>query len=498
MDSLITLDRALCFPAADVQALADGRVVGLISGVSLSQGARFALYPGSLTFLDFEPEHCYQSKFQRVVRMAFAHRELDQESDHGTPPVELQYWAECQGCRIVNSAEELEAIAAIGVWQQEFLQTWLTHRQYIILAFLRVYQLPEPRVETTPAKVGKFVGLSQPIRVQTRLPVLDEIIFRQRLEQAQALAPPLYPELEDLEATLANSLYATHPATQTLLADLKSILGWRPVSHRQTDRTDIAWMNQIAALGERSKELDRGKSNYQAGTDFEIAVRRSLEFLGFKIDYAHRGGAGGLDLSCSDPYLLIGECKSGKKIPNDTAVQLLNLGTIRLKNKEAFNQATKLIIGPGHPTEQLEKAALVHGMTILNPYTLEKLVQLQHQYPGSIDLIELKQYLKDGRADDDVSNYIEQVREDIHLRALITNQVREYLLNAKAKAANLDSLHAVYTVSNPPKRLTREEFHNILIELASPLAGYLGRTSTSNGHDCFYFLRSVSAAAAAF
>lgn len=492
MDSLITLDRALCFPAADVQALADGRVVGLISGVSLSHGARFVLYPDSSTFLAFEPERCYQAKFQSVARAVLAHRELHQESPNGTTSVELQYWAECQGCRIVDSAEELEAIAAIGIWQQEFLQTWLTQRQYVILAFLRAYQLPETVVETVPAKVGKFVGLSQPIRIHHRLPVLADTLFRQRLELDQALGPPLHPELEELEAMLAKSLHAHHLATQTLLADLKSILGWRPVSYPPADPTTIAWMTQIAALGERSKELDQGKSNYQAGTDFEIAVRKSLEFLGFKIDYAHHGGAGGLDLSCSEPYLLIGECKAGKKIPNDTAVQLLNLGTLRLENKEAFDQAAKLIIGPGNPTDQLEKAAVVHGMSILNPYTLEKLVQLQHQYPGSIDLIELKQYLKDGRADDEVSDYIDRVRAGIHLRALIIDQVREFLLNAKSKAANLDSLHAVYTVSNPPKRLTREEFHNILIELASPLAGYLGRESTVNGNDCFYFLRSLA------
>lgn len=70
--------------------------------------------------------------------------------------------------------------------------------------------------------------------------------------------------------------------------------------------------------------------------------------------------------------------------------------------------------------------------------------------------------------------------------------VRQYLLNAKAKAANLDSLHAVYMISNPPKRLSREEFHNILIELSSPLAGYLGREQDADGCDLFYFLRDLA------
>ena len=483
MNSLITLDKALCFPSWDIQALADGQVVGLISGVSLSRGAQFVLYPSSSNFLDFEVQRCYKSRFWSITDTTLASPEATS--------VELRYWAECQGCRIVNSSAELDAITAIGIWQRKFLQTWQEQRQYVILAFLRVYRLPVPVTETIPAKLGKFISLSQPIRIQNRFPVLDDTVFRHRLEHDQALKSPIHPELVELEAELTSSLYADYSATQTLIADLKPILGWRPTKPPQKDSTDAAWITQIAALGERSKELDQGKSNYQAGTDFEIAVRNSLEFLGFKIDYAHRGGAGGLDLSCSEPYLLIGECKSGKKIPNDTAVQLLNLGTLRLENKEAFKRATKLIIGPGKPTEQLEKAALVHGMSILSPYTLEKLVQLQHQYPGSIDLIELKKHLKDGRADDDVSRYIDEVKAGILLRTLIVEQVREYLLNAKAHAANLDALHAVYTVSNPSQRLTREEFHNILIELASPLAGYLGREITPGGGECFYFLRSL-------
>jgi len=58
--------------------------------------------------------------------------------------------------------------------------------------------------------------------------------------------------------------------------------------------------------GNCSKEIDAGKSNYQAGTDFENIVRLSLEFLGFTIDYAHKGG-GGLDLFCSKPYAQLGK-----------------------------------------------------------------------------------------------------------------------------------------------------------------------------------------------
>lgn len=479
----ITLETALCLPAPEVKALTGGRLVAILSKISLSQGARFALYSNLDGFSDAPIENCYQTQFVSVARGALTQAKI-------TEP-RVQHWAECQGCSIIDTADELNAIAALGIWQPEFLHAWLAQHQFLIVAFLRTYQLSAPVTETIPPKVGRFIRLSNPIQVHEKRPILHDILFRHRLEQAQAFQSPKYPELEALDTVLESSTLATYPAAQAFQSKLRQVLGWRTVPVSITDSSNTDWINQIAALGERSKELDEGKSNYQAGTDFEISVRNSLEYLGFKIDYSHRGGAGGLDLACTEPYLVIGECKSGKKIPNDTAVQLLNLGTKRLESKTAFNQATKLIIGPGTPTPELEKAALVHGMAIINPHTLEKLVKLQDQYPGAIDLFELKKHLTDGRADEFVVGYIEEVKSGLRLRSFIVNQVRNYLLNAKEQEANIDSLHAVYTVSAPPKRLTRSEFHDILVELASPLTGYLGRTRNADGQERFYFLRQL-------
>lgn len=485
MHDVITLDTALCLPAPELQALAEGRVVALLSGFSLTREEKFALYPSAVTFLDSEIQRCYQPQFWPAAHIAI--------NKAASEPATLRYWVECQGCRIVDTPDELNAISSLGIWQPKFLQSWLSQRQYVILAFFRAYQLSDSIVENVVAKVGKFAGLSAPIRVHEKLPVLEESVFRHRLEHAQSLKSPIHLELEALESALAQSPEVEDIAAQSLLADLKQVLFWRHSAIRKRKHTeDSQWMNEIAALGERSKKLDEGKSNYQAGTDFEIVVRDSLEFLGFKINYTHQGKAGGLDLVCSEPYLLIGECKAGKTIPNTTAVQLLNLGTLRLKTKEAFNRSKKLIIGPGTPTTQLADAAKVHGMTIISSQTLEKLVKLQHQYPGSIDLIELKKYLVDGRADDEVSLYIEQVKSGLRLRSFIVGQVRNYLLDAKAQTANLDSLHAIYIVSKPPIRLSRKEFYDILIELASPFSGYLGRHASADGNDSFYFLRLLS------
>lgn len=488
MINVLTLETALCLPAPELQALTDGRLVAVLSSVSLTQGTKFALYPSPAKFADIPIDDYYQAQFLSLARAALA------QADTTKP--KLEYWAECQGCNIIDTPDELNAIADLAIWQPEFLKTWLAQRQCLIIAFLRIYQLPTPVTATATPKVGKFIGLSNPIQVHEKHPILDDILFRHRLEQAQAFQSPLHPKLEALDTALESSTLVTNPVAQTLRFSLRQVLGWRPVFITPPNSSDVDWMNQIAALGERSKELDEGKSNYQAGTDFEIAVRDSLEHLGFKINHFHRGGAGGLDLACSEPYLLIGECKSGKKIPNDTAVQLLNLGTLRLESKTAFNQATKIIIGPGTPTPQLEKAALVHGMAIINPHTLENLVKLQHQYPGAIDLFELKKHLIDGRADESVRDYIEKVKSELRLRSFIVNQVRNHLLKTNEQSANLDALHAVYshefdTVSNSLKRLKRNDFHDILVELSSPLAGYLGRNKTTDGQESFYFLRQL-------
>jgi hypothetical protein len=256
---------------------------------------------------------------------------------------------------------------------------------------------------------------------------------------------------------------------------------------------DLDWINTITTLGNRSQEQDEGKTNYQAGTDFENIVKQSLEFLGFTIDYAYKGGAGGLDLFCSQPYPLIGECKAGKKIPNDTAVQLLNLGTLRLKDKNLIQQTTKLIIGPGRPTPQLIDAAKVHGMAIMNPMTLEKLIKLQAQYPGSVNLFELREYLaQPGQIDDKIDEYIETVIKGLELRSHIIQVVKNYLNNSQKTEARVSGIHGTYC-SNPPQPLSERQLHEILIELSSPLAGYLGRQKGSYWHnDQFYFLRELT------
>ncbi len=483
MNQSILLQTALALPVPDIEALIQGQSIAAMPRMFLNPGRTFALYPANISVDLLSGDRYYRSHFLPVAQKALAQLNSDR--------VLIKAWAKCELCQMVNEAESLEALSRLTVWKTEALQQILQQRPFIFVAYLRVYLLPQP-LEMPVHPSGNFVPLPKSLNVTDSTPVLSDSIFAKRRQQLEKLEPPEHPELEELQSALVH-LSTTNPKAKQLDAEIKMFLGWSSDKPVKPIKPDLAWIKTIAALGNRTKELDTNKSNYQAGTDFEIVVRDSLEFLGFTIDYAHKGGAGGLDLLCSKPYPLVGECKAGKKIPNDTAVQLLNLGTLRLQDKETLAKATKLIIGPGVPTPQLMDAAKVHGMAIMNPETLEKLVKLQSNYPNSVDLFKLKEYLKPGQSDDEVAKYIEQVEQEIKVRSHVLSILKKYHENSGSERASVDALSGAYSMSNPPKKLSREELHEMLVELSSPLTGYAGRIKGEDlGRDRFYFLRDLS------
>ncbi len=296
--------------------------------------------------------------------------------------------------------------------------------------------------------------------------------------------------MEELQSALA-SLTITNPAAKQLDQHIKAFLGWTTEELIQQPDPHLSWINDIAALGDRSIELEEKKSNYQAGTDFEYIAHRSLEFLGFKVEEAYKGGAGGLDLFCSQPYLLVCECKAGKLIPSGTVEELIKLGGMHLGAGQFLN-STKLVIGPGNPSTDMLKAAKEWKVSIINAMTLQKLVELKAKYPGAINLFELKQYLESGQNSYKIDEYIEKVEKNIYLRAHLVQLVKKHQENTGDNNVEVATLFGAYGYSNPPKSLNREEIHEILIELSSPLTGYLGRIKGSDWKsDRFYFLRDL-------
>ena len=69
--------------------------------------------------------------------------------------------------------------------------------------------------------------------------------------------------------------------------------------------------------------------------------------------------------------------------------------------------------------------------------------------------------------------------------------VKKYLENTGFERASVDSLHGAFSATSLNK-LQPQEMHEILIELSSPLTGYLGRIRGENWRrDRFYFLRDL-------
>jgi hypothetical protein len=359
---------------------------------------------------------------------------------------------------------------------------------------LRVYQLPKLITLSIKAN-SQFIYLNEPLSISEAKPILNDRIFAQRKHQLENRQPPLHPELEELQSAIA-SLSISQPAAKQLDDDIKVFLGWSSNKLIKQPDPNLAWINSIAKLGNRSIELEEKKSNYQAGTDFENIARQSLEFLGFKVENAYKGGAGGLDLYCSKPYPIICECKAGKLIPSRTVEELLKLGGMHLGKAQLLTSA-KLVIGPGNPSTDTQKAAKEWEVSIINAMTLQKLIEFKAKYPGAINLVELQQYLEPGQIDYKINEYIDKAEREIKLRSQIITAVKQLSEqdNETAKVTHpsftVTEIRVHYNATHNP-RLNDEVVHDLLIELSSPLTGYLGRIKGSDWNsDSFYFLHDL-------
>jgi hypothetical protein len=483
MSASVLIYNALRLPAADVEALIIGRLIVALPRKFINPGQKFALYPADIWINLLPHEQHYRSSFLPVAQNALAQL--------NTEKVLIKAWARCELCQMLNDPESLEALSRLTVWTTEALQQTLLEKPYIFVAYLRVYLLPQP-LEMPVHPSGNFVSLPKSLTVTDSTPVLSESIFAKRRQKLEKREPPEHPELEELQSALVH-LSTTNPKAKQLDAEIKIFLGWSENSPTAKPHPDLDWIKTIAALGDRSIELEEKKSNYQAGTDFENITRQSLEFLGFKIENAYKGGAGGLDLFCSKPYPLVGECKAGRLIPSRTAEELIKLGGMHL-SRDKFLESTKLVIGPGNPSVDMLKAAQEWKVSIINAMTLQKLVELKAKYPGAVNLVELKPYLEMGRQiDDRINDYIQKVEREIRLRSQIIQAVKQLCSDSDFPTVVEIKVQYNATFAATDSKLTNESVKDLTIELSSPLTGYLGRIKGDNWQsDRFYFLRDLS------
>ncbi|MCL1463907.1 DUF1802 family protein [Argonema galeatum] len=479
------LDNALRLPAPEVEALIQGRSIAVMPRSFLDVGKVFALYPTDVSNNLLPVEQQYRSNFLTVAKNTIS--ELHPEG------VIIKAWARCELCQVLDKSESLEVLSSLTIWTTEALQQILAKRPYIFLAYLRVYLLPESLVMSADSQ-GQFVALPKSINVAENSPVLSDRAFSKRRHQLENRLPPLHPELEELQSAIAQ-LSLIQSNAEKLDEQLKVFLGWSEFTTLNNCDRGLDWINKIAQVG-----------NSSDGNEFEKLVRKSFIKLGFSnsnknpkanLDPNSAGGAGGIDLYCELPYPVVGECKASKheNVPNSVTAQLIHLGVTHLGQAQ-FDRSIKLILAAGPLTDPACKAATQNKMNVIRPETLQRLVELKANYEGSINLLDLKQCLQSepfGIVDDKVNAYIDRVKQDIKLRSHIVQLVKKYIENTEFERGSVDALHGAYCFgSNPLRPLQPEELHEILVELSSPLTGYLGRKKGSHWRsDRFYYLRDL-------
>ena len=474
----------------EIEALIKGQTIAAMPRMFLNPGRQFALYPANSSTIPLSVERYYRLSLFSIAENSLLQLE--------TETVAIKAWAKCEFCQVVDDTETLDVLSRLTIWTKEGLQEALGLWQNIFLAYLRVYHLPQPlEVSVNPNsqdKIGKFVGLPRSVSVTNTSPVLSDSIFAKRRQKLEKLEPPEHPELEELQSTIA-LLSTTNQNAKQLDAEIKIFLGWSENSPTAKPDIDLDWIKTIAQIG-----------NSSDGNTFEKLVRKSLVKLGFanpntnpraSLNPESTGGAGGLDFYCETPYAVAGECKASKheSVPNSVTAQLIHLGLTHL-GQDTFDRSIKIIVAAGPLTNPANQAAIGSKMNVIRPETLQRLVELKAKQPGSIDLLQLKPCLEQQpfgeEADAKVNRYIDDVREKLKVRSYIVQLVKDFLERTTSENVEFNQLHGAYAFSMSPQPLNYEAMHEILVELSSPLTGYLGRIKGDDWRrDRFYFLRDL-------
>jgi len=370
--------------------------------------------------------------------------------DDDPETIEIVAWAKAQqSVRFQEEHQDLSIIqeAEYGEWYD--LAQRLKNNPIVVVTALQVYRLPQPEKIKWRSEFRqnfrRFIPQNPVINGYEKQPTLSEAVFQDRLNCLTTRQPPQL---------------------------LQCIDGWLKQSQKKVKSTDD-WIDTIVELG-----------NGSDGTAFENVVRKSLEFLGFTVSEAHVGGAGGLDLYCSAPFPLVGECKAGKKIPNSATKQLAGLGIDKLGH-EGYQHAAKVIIGPGQPTKQMLGGAQTHKIIIICPEILQDLVKLQASYPGSVQLRPLEPIFKACDIEQ-LKQHIQAIKVALTRCLSIRKLLRQICGEVLPGEVSSEALFTAYRIQETSDLIDLDNFRHILIRLTSPEIGYIGR----NG-DRYYPIRSL-------
>ncbi|MBD1937193.1 DUF1802 family protein [Microcoleus sp. FACHB-68] len=486
----VQIIKGIQLPAFDVEMLSLGKLIAVPFRQHITDNQKFWLYPSQQLPDNLSLEQYYQPQYLTQARRSFA--------DNENYPIQLKTWARCEFHLRINPDKKhlLASIAQSTVWNLSALEHIFEQYKVLKLLILRVYRLSHPCTVNIPTKLRYFYEPNQSEDIITMGSESDDLIvseasFNQRKALLLAGEEYLHKDLEDLHFQV-EQIAINNPAAKILNQEIKIFLGWCEASPKAAPDPDLAWIQTIAQVG-----------NSSDGHAFEKLVRRALLKLGFTgsiLEPDSTGGPGGMDFYCEMPYPMVGECKATKTetVSDKTPAQLLKIGMNHL-GKEQYERSIKLIVAAGDLTYYALRTARENSMNVIRPETLQRLVELEAQHKNSVNLLELKHSLQHapfGLADEKVNNYLDKVQQTINLRSHIIQLVKKHLENINDENVGVESLKIAYIYSTPPppQPLTSQEMYEILIELSSPLTGYLGRIKGSNWeNDRFYFLREMPA-----
>lgn len=477
MSTLVVINTAFPLPAPDIEALLQGHSIVAMPRIFMNPGRQFALYPTDTSTNGLPTEQYYRSNFLLTARNTLSEIEGD--------TVLIKAWAKCEHCQVIDQPDSLKILSQLTVWTKEALLKTLAQRGHIFLSYLRVYRLPQP-LEIPVHSHPRFMALPETLTITEATPVFGNLFFKQRCLQMQQRQSSPHPELKALQSAIAylSDRNLAAKEIQREIANFLTGISSRPIKSMDSD---LIWIERIA------KVINSHDSN-----ELKILVEKSFRKLGFT-NSEPKTTEGietteGLNFYFDAPYPLL---VTSPPIPNETGetstLEEVIEGVKKIIGKEE-RPCVKLIIAPGELTPDEVLEAKLYQMNVIHPETLQRLVELQAYHKGSIDLMKLQNCWQNvwGSADETIQEYLADISQILELRSLIVQLVKHHLHNAGLKDTAVESLHRVYVTSQFPHPLTIEELHEILIELSSPLTGYLGRIKGKDWQsDRFYFLRDL-------
>ena len=204
------------------------------------------------------------------------------------------------------------------------------------------------------------------------------------------------------------------------------------------------------------------------------------------------------DIVYDQPYSFVGKCLAGKNIiiSHEEIEQLVRTGDAETQRGLPVS-GCKVLIAAGPLTDHAQKTAKQHAINVMRPNTLQRLSELKAQHPGAIDLIKLKTCLQavpyGEAADEKINQFIQEILDELKVRAALVEAVKACMESTEQPQVSSDAICATYAVLSREDlpSLSMGEVQDILIELSSPVAGFLGRMRGNDEQYRFYFLREI-------